>query len=158
MAKFTQQINETNTDYEPTVADRIQRVLYRLDHGEQLTHNALKSDDNFCVLGLFADESGIGGWEGDAYVVGNESNAKTLGIILTNYYGFHTCGGSFNVCDLSENLRQTLVDEHILRNNYDDVCMNITLINDYYKLTDEKRNAIIAAIIRSGALFRKEGD
>ena len=50
MAKFTQQINETNTDYEPTVADRIQRVLYRLDHGEQLTHNTLKSDDNFGIM------------------------------------------------------------------------------------------------------------
>ena len=60
-------INEVSTDasdvpveiYEPSAQDKIQRVLYRLDHGEQLSRGQLKQDDNFCVLGLFADEYGI---------------------------------------------------------------------------------------------------
>ena len=34
------EINEQQTVYEPTVADRIQRVLYRLDNGEQLIRGA----------------------------------------------------------------------------------------------------------------------
>ena len=37
--------------YEPTVDDKIQRVLYRLESGEQLARAYLKDGDNFCVLG-----------------------------------------------------------------------------------------------------------
>ena len=53
----------STVDYEPTVSDRIQRVLYRLENGEQLTNRQLYNGDNFCALGLFADESGLGYWD-----------------------------------------------------------------------------------------------
>ena len=57
-------INVESEVYEPSAAVRIQRVLYRLDSGEQLASGYLKHRDNFCVLGLFADESGMGDWTG----------------------------------------------------------------------------------------------
>ena len=45
------EIKEPVTTYEPTVQDKIRRILYRLDRGEELIQDALKEykQDKFCV-------------------------------------------------------------------------------------------------------------
>ena len=58
---------EIVTTYEPTVQDKIQRIIYRLEHGEKLVSGKLYDGKNFCVLGLFADESGVGHWQESRY-------------------------------------------------------------------------------------------
>lgn len=67
---MTTLIKETETTYEPTAYDKIQRVIYRLEHGEELISGRLYDGDNFCVLGLFADESGLGHWEASEHCDG----------------------------------------------------------------------------------------
>ena len=97
------QIKETITEvYEPTVQDKIQRIIYRLEHGEQLCGTVLRNGDNFCVLGLFADESGLGRWI-DAYTGVYEYciNDQSLLTILNNreildYYDFDLPYGAQN--------------------------------------------------------------
>ena len=149
----------TSVEVDRTVQDKIESVLFRLDQGERLTQGVLRCNDNFCVLGLFADESDMGGWDGNYYVVGFETNMQTLGLALTEYYNMNSSGGAFMVRDLPEDLKHILIDEGIINDDYyEKFSLNITAINDNELLTNETRNSIMAAIIRSGALFRNKGD
>lgn len=103
MTTMTQTAEQTVT-YEPTIADRINRVLYRLEHTENLGYGKLKYGDKFCILGLFADESGLGSWDKLGYFVdkdGKLHSPGTLSASVMEYYGFKTNNGEYYPGDLS---------------------------------------------------------
>ena len=158
-----------SVDYAPTVQDRIQKILYRLDHGEELTHRVLYNGDNFCVLGLFADESGMGNWDllsntrdKDYYVYApyDGKYPRVVSILpseIKSYYNLKSVVGSFSIKDLPDDLQSEirtqinniglkfpeLFDSSSLANLND-----ILLFNEY-----QHTNDLLAAIIRSGAIF-----
>ena len=116
--------------YEPTVADKIQRIIYRLESGESLNWGQLKgwgegsesntltaiaitsdhgaqvnatcdvtvNKDLFCVLGMFADESGLGYWDAkNRYVIDDGRYASSLTKDIYEYYGLTDREGSFDI-------------------------------------------------------------
>ena len=147
---------QITTEYEPSVADKIQRILYRLDHGEELTGGRLYDGSNFCVLGLFADESGLGQWDvfSNSYVVGSDSCRSTLNYAVVEYYHLRNTDGAFFVDSLPEHIKDELRDKL----GYT-VClglMQISGINDDLVDKGINSNKILADIIRSGVLFKEE--
>ena len=145
---------EIQTTYEPTVADKIQRVLYRLDHGEKLIKISLKSNGSFCVLGLFADESGLGRWESSRYVI-DDSVAYSSTDDIVNYYGFNDAGASFDVHKLPNDLQNKV--RCLLHDFYDFIIrfpVALSTINDLaVSLKYPHVNQLLADIIRSGVIF-----
>lgn len=160
--------------YEPTVQDRIQRVLYRLDNGELLIDGSLQRQGNFCVLGLFADEYPNRTWLDDTFDFADpidgklisacmddvlDSNAFALTERIADYYGFKDVKGSFVVDDIPDgHLKERL--EAMLPNNG---AISLDKLNDLlvFGLPNNyawNANAILAGVIRSGALFNKESD
>ena len=173
----TQVITEIEI-YEPTVQDRIQRVLYRLDHGEQLGQKDLYDGQNFCVMGLFADESGLGEWNHRTIgndIVGNKiqytykphdtnylSSTSLLPFPVRQYYGFNTATGMFKFSDISDDLRDRIV--YIYREFFGRYAnksatpaniYSLTGLNDVgVRLGDASINQVLADLIRSGAAFK----
>ena len=146
----------TEVQYEPSASDKIQKILYRLDQGEVLNQNHLKNYEtgNFCVLGLFADESGLGHWGEDAsYIVDNERSHKILSMDLVNYYGLNSEAGIFAVIDLPHELQSELFGS-ITKDP--GVYCSLSRINDSDFVDKDAKNRLLASIIRSGAIFRKE--
>ena len=142
--------------YEPTVNDKILRILYRLDHGEELIHGRLKEDDGkFCVLGLFADESGIGEWlalpSGYAYKADGLVKASLTGILM-DYYNLRSETGVFDRIRLPEHIASPLhtIDQLTQYRNL----LSLSLVNDGLIDAGVKPNEILADIIRSGIIFR----
>ena len=148
---------QTLDQYEPTVDDRIQRVLYRLEHGETLINNTLFNGENYCILGLFAEESGIGNWElnRDMYMYfvpeTNESLGSALPSSVRSYYNFITNYGDFYVGDLPTDVIEQL--EFFI--GYIGPEFSLMEINDIILGTncDVNLNELLAKIIRSGAIF-----
>ena len=155
-------IVQTQTEYEPSVSDRIQRVLYRLDHGEYLTTGYLRRNDNFCVLGLFADESGLGTWAPYSEL-GHSVNymqvfddrvhpsaISSLHRKIMDLYDMKSEMGAFRINTLPEELQDELM-QHISGYGRTDL-ISLARIND--KLCDWKGiNQLLARIIRSGVIF-----
>ena len=142
--------------YTPSVQDRIKRILYRLDHGEQLISGALKHEDNFCVLGLFADESGLGFWnEHDCYVIGYEISQSTVLLsILKDYYDLISANAIFKVSDLSKTVYDVLISYDPTVNQRTEICLSE--INDLLvENEDPTTNFLLADIIRSGVIFKE---
>lgn len=136
-------------EYVPSVADKIQRVLYRLDHGEELIRGCLSKKDKFCVLGLFADESGIGTWEDRVYVeesaayIDDNNEQLDYDQILT-YYGIKPVFTLENLPDhVISKIRYKFSENEVL---------SLPFLNDnLYGNAD--LNSILADVIRSGAIF-----
>ena len=160
-------ISTEEVTYEPNVADKIQRVLYRLDHGEQLISGLLKYEDNFCVLGLFADESGLGKWvpKYNLHIETYSSNdglirsSAILCVFVADYYNLRTCTGRFNVNSLPEHL-QVKLEEHEIEADRDGL-LDLDYVNDVLVADNVdageyniETNEILAAIIRSGVIFK----
>ena len=167
------EIRETVT-YEPTVNDKIQRIIYRLEHGEQLISGCLRKEDNFCILGLFADESGLGDWGAisndwgeSSYYVGDSGNGGKASVSLCDslveYYNLRSPCAAFNIDLLPEDLRIKLTAYNVLPNPYSTKLLPLDLINDHI-LTDRTEdynyelNEILATIIRSGIIFRDHNE
>ena len=157
------------TTYEPTVADRINRVLYRLDQGELLTGGRLRRDDNFCVLGLFADESGLVEWDTDIqffpdlrpryhYAVDGVYYSHTLDRHVVELYNLANYQGRFDYTKAPENIKE-LIREHMP--DIDDKFghyVTISEINDHLlsrSVNPIVMNQVLAAIIRSGVIFKR---
>ena len=147
--------------YEPTVQDKIQRVLYRLEHGERLISGQLKLNDNFCILGLFTDESGMGHWDIDyRYIIDATDDIVDLNLtsVLVKYYGFADPGGSFALSDLPTNDMQNkvkclLADGHSRITS--DNMVFLSVLNDLGDFVKYPYiNQLLADIIRSGAPFQ----
>ena len=141
-------------EYEPSIADKIQRVLYRLDHGEELTKGCLRRRDNFCVMGLFTDESGLGEWEPEAedefesvrpavYVDQNKMQITYKEIF--EYYGMKE---QFKVEDLPASVLNRI--RYKFPNTHD--FLTLAYLNDNI-FENADLNSILADVIRSGAVF-----
>ena len=150
--------------YEPSVSDRIQRVLYRLENGDKLTTGFFREDNNFCVLGIFADESGIGKWYyyGDSlydYLIEDQGGNPTIDK-LCEYYNMNE-DAMFYLSELEPELATKVSDIIGIGECYEDTLIEQHLIS-LVRLNDigvangsADINDVLAAVIRSGALFRK---
>ena len=153
--------------YEPTAKDRIQRILYRLDNGEQLNDGRLCRGDKFCILGLFADESGQVFWEhellersgvaffseGMYYRVNDQIYLSRLDPSLVEYYNLKDELGSFDIAEIPEEYRE------IVGNIICGSLSCLLFLNDNairHGFTTEYVNELLASVIRSGAVFKKE--
>ena len=104
--------------------------------------------------GLFADESGLGYWDAHSnYVMDDyEYSIKVLHPDLVKYYNLRSEVGSFRVMDLPEALQLEIIGEI----TYDEHRINaLSLINDRFIYRSDV-NRILAAVIRSGAIFNTE--
>ena len=145
---------------------KIQNIITRLENGEELISDGLRLDDNFCILGLFADESDLGYWSGTAdgkykgYVVNISSNYiklynYELPDMVADYYGLINAAGAFRLDDLTEELRDKIDQLDILScGEY----LSIAEVNDHlikYE-TEANVNQILIDIIKSGVIFKNE--
>ena len=160
-------VTEIKTDYEPTAADRIQRVLYRLAHGEELYDGRLRTGEQFCVLGLFADESGQVKWEPEIidrgkgpitlttmhYIIGDEMYISRLDPSLVKYYNLIDDIGTFDIDNVPVEL-QNDIKELLPHGNYNLMRLNDNAIR-IQTYTTEQVNSLLAAVIRSGAIFKE---
>ena len=139
--------------YEPTAADKIQRVLYRLDHGEKLIAHQFRNGDNFCVLGLFADESGLGEWYLDVMNRYRYLNCTAaLDYEIAAYYSIRTLSAGFAYCDLPDSVLNMIPTP---LQNKSRVSKGLNYLNDKLILNKvSNSNEILAAIIRSGVIFK----
>ena len=166
-------VNDT-VEYEPSVADKIQRIIYRLEHGEELSIGSLYDGQNFCVLGLFADESGLGEWTPVTQYTHRHSNSIITEYVynvgeldirllspssppeaVTEYYNLKAdpTGVNFNTNDLPLLLRKELTDLIKCTGMVDLYYVNDMLIQKGHR---NRVNSILAGIIRSGVLFNKD--
>ena len=147
-------------EYEPTVADKIQRVIYLLEQGERLINDRLYDGSNFCVLGLFADESGLGDWDHSFnYVISKEShNGTILPNDVMKYYNFRDERVSFNLSKLPSDLQNKINclnydwNFNLMSSN-----VNIALfgVNDLGMACEYPYvNQLLADIIRSDAIYK----
>ena len=165
----TTEIRHYTPVYEPTVQDKIQRVLYRLDSGEHLFQGRLRHGNSFCVMGLFADECGIGRWEAsppyneteriinnwEYYVDSAEiRNTTLLSKEITQYYDLRTGSGAFRISDLPEDLRTRLSDLLWIKDI--DRCSLSRINDDLLTLgySTAVVNDVLASVIRSGVIFK----
>ena len=164
------EFNKTvDVSYEPSAKDKILRVLYRLEHGEQLCHGILYNGNNFCVLGLFADESGLGSWVHDdkgefyEYTIGDNKVITSLAITeLIEYYDFHQPLREKGTVSFVLNQVSNALANQIKCLYYDEfkfVVVEHELV-DLYSVNDigistnyVGTNQLLADIIRSGVLF-----
>ena len=162
MTILTEISTSTVTTYEPTVADKIQRVLYRLEHGEKLIWGQMHYDGGFCVLGLFADESGLGSWEpiSHGYNVGGQVSFTRLSDNLLDYYGFNSSGVSLVLSDLPNDLHNKVRCLFFTNGYYrEHGTFDLSFINDCGRIRAYPHiNQLLADIIRSGVLFQNKGD
>ena len=165
MTTIKDQITEKEVAYEPTVSDKINRILYRLDQGEELACGNLKEKNHFCVLGLFADESGLGRWReygGNANCSGYDVDDRddfmgelfVLPDAVVDYYGLTNNFTTFNCYDLKDpDLIDTLVQYDLV---YSDGTTSLPRINDGLIRIGKAAevNGILMKIIKSGVIFK----
>lgn len=138
------------------IADgRIYRVLARLDTGEHLIHRRLKCGNNFCILGLFADESGIVKWEGDKYKRRRHNYTNILDLEVVNLFKLKDPIGSFDIETAPESIKRLLA-EHFDLATVDSNRFSLTTINDSLIALDKRNvlNSVLAQVIRSGVVFK----
>ena len=123
--------------YEPTVADQIQRVLYRLEHGERLGRGRLFDGERYCVLGLFANVADL--------PLDNYN-------IIYRHYGM-VKGVPVNRKELPSEAAALVKQYAPDIRFYDSTFFGINDCLQQYGLKSDVVNAILAAIIRSGILF-----
>ena len=169
MTTLVEITEQQTTEYEPTVSDKILRVLFRLDQDEKLISRSLREGDNFCVLGLFADESGQGEWKSQAeifnippaeietYQYNMEFDMDVSGLLnntLTEYYNFKDCFGSFDFNDLPKELQNQVRSVVFDIDDINLYTVNDALVESAHEVSEI--NQILGDIIRSGAIFKKE--
>ena len=144
---------------EQQVSDKIQNILKRLDLGEELIGGRLRKGDQFCIMGLFAEESGLVNWELSHYgyyrAVTELSNIKMVADLpaeLVSYYNLINAEGRFDIDDIPAEIK-----EMVMQHTPD--ALSLTTINDYGirdKLDKNIINSVLAAVIRSGAIFKRD--
>ena len=160
-----------------TVQDKIDRILARLDQGEQLIGSQLRSGDQFCIMGLFADESDMGEWvteirQGDkipcykvkpikhgcsrygyyitSYNYFSSSDATRLSRDLVAHYGLRNGVGTFDLNKVPPLVKFVL---HTIKCTDSLLQVNDRMIELEY--STEVINTVLAEIIRSGAIFKE---
>ena len=159
---------ETTEEYSPDLPIKIQRILYRLEQNEVMIVDYLHQDAGYCVLGLFADESGLGEWKrhenapGNFYytVDGEEPAVNSpcfLPTTVAEHYGLNSVSGLFNIKDLSESLYNRI--EQLLGQSIfvGTTTLSLLILND--RMTKKNVptatiNEVLAQVIRSGIVFK----
>ena len=146
----------------------LDRVLDRLASGEKLSQHGLKSGDRFCIMGLFIDESRLGRWTKQSfdrmsgYIIDPNPHAVFAfpAQAVADYYGLTGVSGIFNLCDIPIEIYEELRSIYGVGGREFDT-ESLTNINDILiprGYSVEMVNRILADIIKSGAIFKKEGD
>lgn len=134
----------------------VQRVLDRLDHGETLNQGYLYNGDKFCVLGLFADECGLGFWQDSGYhfKYSDQVLLVSLNTDIADYYNMRHYNGLFKAKDLPEDVLNKLKSYEC----HFDYAFNISIsgINDELLNKGIDPNPILADIIRSGVIYKQD--
>ena len=142
---------------------KIDRVLARLDRNEKLTRRTLKSGDQFCILGLFADESGLGEWgridkmrvRGDRdisyYKISNRMGSSQLDKDLVQYYRMYNANGSLDISRVPPGLMQFLYD---IKSDYNLASINDTMLGQGF--SNAETTYVLAKIIRTRAVFQED--
>ena len=146
----------------------IDRILSRLDQGEQLGKYGLRTGAHFCIMGLFADESRLGTWTVmressdfiSGYITDPEDSARFAfpPDSVTEYYGLNNGSGTFHVSDLPPDLYIQL-EELVKLGDRTRSIESLANINDVLTsqgVTAEVVNGILARIIRTGIIFKKQ--
>lgn len=156
-------LNPVEIDAEVQALDpvaSVQRILDYLDGGGELNKGALRVRDNYCILGLFAKEYPGGSWYKDEpeHSIYNFTDDKgdvdnaLLTPSVVKYYGLQNGNGWFNINRLPSHIRQLDI---FTTNRYG--LTSLSSLNDHLiSLSNPDTNKIMAAIIRSGALFEYE--
>lgn len=144
--------------YESPVETKIQRVLDRLDSGERLTARRLRIGNSFCVMGLFADESGYGNWWADharkwRYQIRTAPYETELCPTLVKHYNLFNKYGKFDPDKISAESKD-IIDNVISCGGY--TLMNVNDDSMYCDYNPKLLNELLADIIRSGAIFKPE--
>ena len=139
-----------------TVEDRLDAVLQRLDSGEQLVPKRLKYGNNLCIMGLFADESGIVQWHGDQYRRKRHTYVNLLDMDVVTLFNLRDPIGSFDLESAPDELKD-LIREHLGAEAAQLNRLSLTVVNDSMLALEkrEQANPVLAAIIRSGVVFNK---
>ena len=157
------------------VQEKIDRILARLDQGEELISKKLRIGDNFCILGLFADESGLGHWHTEiqkgepvhyykikpfvknatpygyfvSYSLFDRANSIRLNSRLVQHYGLQSAEGAFDVDRIPASIKYRMLTAN---------CgPSLLKVNDYMidsEYPGAEINAVLSDIIRSGAIFK----
>lgn len=113
-----------------------ERVLVRLNARPELTRGTLRRGDTFCVMGIMADESGLGEWSYDdkidqydyCYSDTKESIDYSR---ITEYYGIDM---EIYILGLPENILQLLANHYGLKNTSElsqrNTSMPLWMLND----------------------------
>ena len=150
----------TNTNAQQS----IERVLARLDQGEELICDSYYKDGKYCAMGILVDEANLF----DLPRIINLHEGLSVQRIneYVDYYGLHTAKGEFEFTDVTPELQTRIkqvtgLAEEEIRGAY---CgrLTLTVINDSYFYNDRpdkpeqlELNSVIAAVIRSGAIFQE---
>lgn len=153
MTTLTEIAESQTAEYEPTVSDKIQRVLYRLDHGELLAQGSLKVGAKYCIIGMFMDEHGVD-WDKPYHIEP-----------ILQYYNFKEhMRGEFDIDDLPAvilaRLTKLLGIDYVKARQNREGKMSLMSLNDTLitmgTLDSDAINGILADVIRSGVLFNKD--
>ena len=154
--------------YAPSVSDRIQRILYRLDSGEWLIGGKLKSRDQFCVIGLFADESGLGEWRWDepngieCYFIDGVTTTDIAPPKVCELYGLAMYGNdvAIDISRLPEHIASLSKYISVGVDTFGSSMALLSGLNDRLaadlNIDTKTRNYILAEVIRSGAIFQDD--
>lgn len=154
--------HQTQSDFTPQ--ERIDRILARLDSGEELNGGRLRRLHQFCILGLFADESGLGKWEPDGvgvffyYMVDGDKLTADLNDPIVDLYNLVDQTARFTIANVPMKIKSFLTNEiysyqrTIRTTSLMDV--NDRMIDNGYSSKDI--NETLSTIIRSGAIFKEQ--
>ena len=145
----------------PNAAASIERVLIRLDQGEQLIPDGFWRGGQYCVLGIMIDEANL--FDLQKELSGNSHLTTEQIDMYTIYYGLRSGKGEFNISDLTAELK-TRIQKITGLTDYEllifDGILTLSGVNDHYFYRSEQNkpdktelNAVLADIIRSGAIF-----
>lgn len=179
MVTLTETPTPLNAD--SVVNDQIQKVIDRLESGEQLVAFSLRELDSYCVMGLFADESKMGRWINLAasldmninsakhyeYAIeGEDLVSFTLSESMCDHFDLLDGCGAFDFDDLPAELQKQLVPILDLAIAETDILGDIgynktslSAINDVLVkmgYTVEYTNKVLADIIKSRAIFKTQ--
>ena len=155
-----------NLKTEITAAERVEKILTRLDSGELLIGGRLRENSNFCILGLFADESGLGRWQPSNhnglmydYIMYDKKLVAELNEPIVQLFNLHDNTGRFRLSAVSPpKVKSFLINEVFERypNAEYSSLMNVNDRMTDYGYRSKDINDTLAAIIRSGAVFKQD--
>lgn len=146
------------------VQKSIQRVLTRLDQGEDLICDTFCRDGKFCAMGILVDEADL--FDIQEELLTHEGLSVRRIDEYVSYYNLNSPKGEFDISEISPDLKTRIqkvagLSDHEVMSLYSGH-LSLTVINDSYfhnpyptKPAKLELNSVLADVIRSGAIFRK---